>query len=197
MSPGRRNNLISIMQINVEGLSAAKREYLARLVRDQKIDVLLIQETHVTEDHFSRLKIDGLSTVNAVGHRRHGIASYVRQDLESQTTHMESGLFYTTMQVRDLIISNIYKPPSEVWTPSVLPVYPHPAIYAGDFNSHHVTWGYNNNNISGKQLVNWSTVHGLFLTYALKTVEHSTRPGGRETIQQIFALRPKMSMATL
>jgi len=40
-----------IFQLNVEGLSREKNSYIARLLRKLKIDGILLQETHVPDEH--------------------------------------------------------------------------------------------------------------------------------------------------
>lgn len=38
---------ISILQINVEGLSMAKSTYLERMSKEHKVNILYLQETHI------------------------------------------------------------------------------------------------------------------------------------------------------
>jgi hypothetical protein len=38
---------ISILQINIEGLSMAKRTYLERMSKEHKVNILCLQETHI------------------------------------------------------------------------------------------------------------------------------------------------------
>jgi len=47
------------MQLNVEGLSAAKREVISSIAERQKIDVICIEETHVDVDKANRFCIAG------------------------------------------------------------------------------------------------------------------------------------------
>uniref|UniRef100_H3AEF4 Endonuclease/exonuclease/phosphatase domain-containing protein n=1 Tax=Latimeria chalumnae TaxID=7897 RepID=H3AEF4_LATCH len=61
-------------------------------------------------------------------------------------------------------VANVYKPPSHPWrTPNILPKLPHPAIYVGDFNSHHTTWGYRESDQNGVDLFDWALLHDLHL----------------------------------
>lgn len=48
LEPSLKN--LNIIQINVEGLSRAKRTYLKRIADEKKADVLCLQETHVPDD---------------------------------------------------------------------------------------------------------------------------------------------------
>ena len=45
------------MQLNVEGLSAAKREVISSIAERQKIDVICLEETHVDADKTSRFSM--------------------------------------------------------------------------------------------------------------------------------------------
>jgi len=47
------------MQLNVEGLSAAKREVISSIAERQKIDVIYLEETHVDVDKTNRFSIAG------------------------------------------------------------------------------------------------------------------------------------------
>jgi len=50
---------LRIMQLNVEGLSAAKREVISSIAERQKIDVICLEETHVDVDKTNRFSIAG------------------------------------------------------------------------------------------------------------------------------------------
>ena len=45
---------------------------------------------------------------------------------------------------------------------SLLPVFPHPCLYAGDFNFCHADWGYNNNSLDSECLAGWASINNLF-----------------------------------
>ena len=57
----------------------------------------------------------------------------------------------------------MYKPPNIPFTQ--LPQYPHPAIYAGDFNCQHTLWGYRNDTSDGTMLNDWAPNLDLTLLY--------------------------------
>ena len=46
-----------------------------------------------------------------------------------------------------------------------LPVFPHPCLYAGDFNCRHADWGYDNNIPDGECLAGWASINCLALLY--------------------------------
>jgi len=50
---------LRIMQLNVEGLSAAKREVISSTAERQKIDVICLEKTHVDVDKTNRFSIAG------------------------------------------------------------------------------------------------------------------------------------------
>ena len=60
---------------------------------------------------------------------------------------------------------NVYKPPSTRLRSLNLPVFPHPCLYAGDFNCRHVDWGYNNSSPDGECLAGWASINCLALLY--------------------------------
>jgi hypothetical protein len=68
-----------ILQLNIEGLSCNEAEYLSRLLLDNKINVLLLQETYAEkeEDLLNKGSIAGLrlSVVNII------YISYIRRSL--------------------------------------------------------------------------------------------------------------------
>ena len=49
-----------------------------------------------------------------------------------------------------------------------LPVFPHPCLYAGDFNCRHADWGYDDNSPDGECLAGWASINCLALLYNAK-----------------------------
>ena len=74
-------------------------------------------------------------------------------------------------------IINVYKPPTTRLQASNLPVFPHPVLYAGDFNCPHVNWGYRTSSVDGECLVAWASLNGLVPLHDPKDVAtfHSGR----------------------
>ena len=62
-------------------------------------------------------------------------------------------------------IVNIYKPPPIQLQTSDLPVFPHPCLYAGDFNCPHADWSYGANSVDGECLAGWASINFLALLY--------------------------------
>ena len=62
-------------------------------------------------------------------------------------------------------IVNVYKPPPTRLRTLDLPVFPHPCLYAGDFNCRHADWGYDDNSPDGDRVLGWM---GIALLYNAK-----------------------------
>ena len=88
--------------------------------------------------------------------RKHGLATFVHERLK--WTFFDQSLptsktEWLCVDVNGYKIVNVYKPPPIRLQVSDLPVFPHPYLYAGDFNCQHVDWGYDANTADGKYLV--------------------------------------------
>ena len=159
---------LRILQLNVEGLSAAKRSVISSIADKEKIDIICLQETHVDGDLASRFSISGFDLVSYTLHAKYGRATYVRGNI-TEAAHVLSTPFCDVIRVGGYHVANVYKPPSESWdSTNVLPVLPHPAVFVGDFNSHHPDWGYQEADPNGDQLQNWSSLSDLQLIHDSK-----------------------------
>ena len=58
------------MQLNVEGLSAAKRRIIKSLAEIHHIDVICLQETHVNDNKSDRLTISGFDIISYTLHAK-------------------------------------------------------------------------------------------------------------------------------
>ena len=47
-------------------------------------------------------------------------------------------------------------------------MFPHPCLYAGDFNCRHADWGYDDNSPDGECLAGWASINCLVLLYNAK-----------------------------
>ena len=176
---------LRILQLNVEGLSAAKRSVISSIAVQEKIDIICLQETHVDGDIASRFTITGFDLVSYKLHAKHGRATYVRGNI-TEAAHVVSTPFCDVIRVGGYHVANVYKPPSERWdSANVLPVLPHPSVFIGDFNSHHPDWGYQTADSGGDQLQNWSAtgLHSMTSnSFMIRSNEApSTPPDGSET----------------
>lgn len=163
-----------IMQINIEGISRSKGEVLSKLLKDHCVDVVMIQETHTDsmESLQNRGKVPGYSIVMAENSNVHGIPTYVRNDILCSVNDVKStscnGIYTCTIRVGEMYMTNVYKSPVVQWPDSVLNIFPHPAIYAGDFNSHHQEWCYDDNDSNGELLVDWASRNSFQLVFDAK-----------------------------
>lgn len=169
-----------ILQINAEGLSRDKCEYLSKLATDLKIDILAVQETHLTEDLERRGNIAGYRMIARLFSSIHGSAVYARNNLcnlSEVNCHKINDIEIITVKLNNLTIMSIYKPPSSNWPTPPLPPLTAPCIYIGDFNSHHTTWGYSNNDENGEKLATWCDSQDLYLSWDAKETKtfHSAR----------------------
>jgi len=111
---------LRIMQLNVEGLSAAKRRIIQSLAEIHHIDDICLQETHVNEDKSDRLTISGFDIISYTLHAKHGRATSVRRDV-SDAARVSSSSCCDVIRVGRYHIANVYKPPAEHWNNSNLP----------------------------------------------------------------------------
>lgn len=170
---------IRICQLNIEGISKSKSQYLSKFLIDNEIDVAIIQETHTANEQELKQRgtVYGFTIIGATYHRSHGIATYIRNSIENAeliSEDIEFGIHRLVIDLGGMKIINIYKPPTIKWQNNVLPIYSHPAVYAGDFNSHHGNWGYASNDECGTMLSEWAETANLHLVFDAK---------GRKTFQ--------------
>lgn len=162
-----------LCHINIEGISRAKSEFLSKLLLDNNVDAVLIQETHAptAEDLRKRGRIYGYELIGATYHKAYGVATYVRNTIEHAhlvSTNSTNEIHNVTINLDGFLINNIYKPPKVMWPLYVLPTTAHPSIYAGDFNSHHELWKYAQNNECGVALSDWAENNNLYLAFDAK-----------------------------
>jgi hypothetical protein len=122
---------LKICHIKIERISILKSEYLARLMHDEDIDIVTVQGTHAgSEENLRRRGIIPYTLIEAVYSNVHGIATYVLYQDHLHDIHT------LAVEVNGTIVVNVYKPPSASWSNVPFKLFPHPAIYVGDFNSH-------------------------------------------------------------
>jgi Reverse transcriptase (RNA-dependent DNA polymerase)/Endonuclease-reverse transcriptase len=161
---------IKICHINIEGISVSKSEYLARLMLDADVDIVAIQETHASSDENLQRRgtLPGYSLIGAIHSSVHGIATYVRTSIPNCRIIFQDHSFDVqtlAIEVDGITVINVYKPPNASWANNPLKIFPHPAVYVGDFNSHNQLWGYEHNDTDGNLLQEWMTLNKLHLIY--------------------------------
>ena len=155
-----------ILQLNTEGLTSSKIDVIEHLANTTKALIILLQETHcITAD---KLVLPNFELAGSILSKKHGLATFVQQGLSwtlADQSPVDSEIEWLCVDVAGLKIVNVYKPPPSRITPVCLPVFPHPCIYAGDFNCQHIDWGYRTNSPDGENLAVWAANNSLALLY--------------------------------
>ena len=139
---------------------------------------MLLQETHKESDTI--LKLPGFTLAGYTKSKHHSLASFVISDVSwshvAQSAD-EAEVEWITTKVQDTTVVNVYKPPPSRLVQVSLPDVTAPALYAGDFNSRHTDWGYNNSNEDGDFLVEWTSAVDATLIFDPKepSTFHSAR----------------------
>ena len=160
---------IVILQLKIEGLTASKMNVLHYLALQFEAIIMLLQETHCT--NAGKLVLPSYQPAGSSLSRRHGLATFVHQrlrytllDQSPPTTEIE----WLFVNVDGYKILNVYKPLSKRLQPLDLPVFPHPCLYAANFNYRYVDWGYDDNNLDDECLADWANIYSLALLYNAK-----------------------------
>lgn len=155
--------LFKVCQLNTEGIS----DYLSKLLLDHNIDVVLLQETHTSDESQlrKRRKIHGYRLIGAT---YHPYARATLEDVKLISTSQDDDISAVTVKVVDTLLTNVYKPPAAIWPDNILPTGDHSSIYARDFNSQHTQRRYSQNNQNGTKLVDWAEAHNIQLVFSAK-----------------------------
>lgn len=70
-------------QLNIEGISKSKCEYLAKSIKGLDVHIITLRETHTYDDNDleSKGKIEGYNITASIHSKVYGIATYVRNDI--------------------------------------------------------------------------------------------------------------------
>ena len=166
---------LRILQWNAEGLSTKLYELSARLKEDD-IDVCLIQESHLQEkspmpfiEGYKVIRADRVATI------RGGLVAYVRKTLVVEELGKvaidatEVSSFRIQLKKKKWIhISNVYVPPAGSKGQDIIQLRTHvipslkSALICGDFNAHTLMW---DNRAApdkrGEELLDWAFDHEL------------------------------------
>jgi len=116
------------LKLNIEGISHNKADNLSRLLNDNKIQILFLQETHAEKekDLLKRGNIAGFSLVCATYHNKYGTAIFIKNcisDWKQIYTTVTNNISFIHIRIGDINIVNSYKPPGEKWTNTTFPKY--------------------------------------------------------------------------
>ena len=131
--------------------------------------IILLRETHCTDAE--KLVLPNYQLAGSFLSRKHGLATFVHERLrytlldQSPST---SEINLLCVDIDGYKIVNVYKPPPTQLQTLDLPVFPHPCLYTGDFNCHHVDWGYDENSLDGECLAGWASINCFALLYNAK-----------------------------
>jgi hypothetical protein len=95
---------LKICQLNIEGISRSKSEYLARLTRDEDvIDVIAIQETHTSFD-VDLYQRDEMPIGWSHYHMQYTWHCSIRQNIVSRLSHYLSGPHIHVLAVKEFLL---------------------------------------------------------------------------------------------
>ena len=160
---------MTVISLNIEGLSAAKEDLIAKMCFKHKCSVLCLQETHRgPQSH--RPKVNGMTCIVALPHDKYGSTIFVKEGTTVKSIHTDDQNNIETLSVDlgRIVITSVYKPPA---APFKLPplLQPHKnRIVIRDFNSNNIQWGYNSTNEDGNAVEQWSDSNQLSLVHDAK-----------------------------
>lgn len=153
---------LRIIAWNANGLNNHTSE-LAQFLSDNHVDIALIAETHLANEH--RIKIHGyklLATNHPGGSKRGGAAILIKENLKYteldhyKTDHIQSTIIEVKDNLGPIKIAAIYSPPRHRITcdqyTNYLKLLGHRFLVAGDFNAKNTIWGSRTTSTKGKNL---------------------------------------------
>ena len=142
---------------------------LYHLAAQREALVILIKETHCTSAQ--RLVLLDYQLAGFSLNRKHGLATFVHERLKWTLFNQHpptSEAEWLCVDVDGYKTVNVYKPPPICLQVSDFPVFPHPCLYAGDFNCQHVNWVYDPNSADRECLVGWANINNLAILHNSK-----------------------------
>ena len=158
-----------LLQLNAEGLTRSKRDLIPHIAKENCVNVICLQETHCETEE--QLHIEGFDLICFIPHKKHGIASYVKQGMKASTTgrsSVNSALQWSTFEAMGTHFCNFYKPPPVDVEIMLFPKMPRNSFVCGDLNSRNTAWGYPKTNKNGKLIFEWLESQELVILYDSK-----------------------------
>ena len=101
----------TILQLNIEGLTASKMGVVEQLASKHQALVVLLQETHC--HNTEKLVLSGFALAGATLSRKHGIVTFVQEKLSwslSGQSSNDSDIDWLCVDICGFKIINVYKP---------------------------------------------------------------------------------------
>lgn len=107
---------LRICHFNIDDISTAKSEILLKLMRNENVDIIALQETHTVDDadFHRRDSIARYVLIGVLHNKKYGVATYLKSDISSAhflSQGVSGNVFNLVVEVNEINISNIYKPP--------------------------------------------------------------------------------------
>ena len=128
--------------------------------------VILLQETHYT--NAEKVVLPSFQLVGSSLSRKHDLARFVHERQRYKFFEQSpptSEIEWLFANVDGYKIVNVYKPPPTRLHCLDLSVFPHPCLYADNFNCRHSDWGYDDNSLDGECLTRWACINSLALLF--------------------------------
>lgn len=174
MGPNKRffsEPTLTVISVNIEGLSSPKQHLLYELCQEHKCDVLCIQETH-KDNYQKRPYIPGLKLVAEIPHPKYGSAVFVKPEIQVESVHctINQSIEIISLELSNCVITSVYKPPSERFSfaPPKNFNSEKTSVIIGDFNSHSHVWGYAHEDENGEAVLSWAESNHLSLIHDSK-----------------------------
>lgn len=160
---------MTILTINVEGLSSVKQEIISDLCKTNNCSVLCLQETHRGLDK-NRPRIRGMKLLVERPHDQYGSALFIRDDIQySDSWYTDTDdIEILSVTIENVTISSIYKPPNVKFQYDDNHAAAKIKITVGDFNSHNVLWGYSETDENGRAVEEWAENNLLSIIHDAK-----------------------------
>lgn len=155
-------------QWNAEGLRNKKPE-LQDFLKTKKIDIICIQETHLTDAHRFFIRGYELFRQDRVNRHKGGLVTLVRNTIPAVQIEQSDceGTEHITVKIIlpscEIIVVNCYCSPDKDLKLQHIPVREKGLLILGDFNSHSPSWGYDSTNSRGEQVEDWMIENRLIL----------------------------------
>ena len=131
--------------------------------------MILLQKTQCTDAE--KLLLPNYQLAGFSVSRKYGFDTFVLERLRYTLLDQSSPIYeieWLCVDVDDYKTVHVHKHSPTRLRSLDLPVFPHPCLYAGDFNCRHADWGYNNNSPDDECLAGWASINCLALLYNAK-----------------------------